>query len=671
MLPAIYKIKERIKMAIAEEKIFQNSKELLYACIEKVNENQRGKVGGNVALYPTVIVMLGEKSKAYTKYIKNTLDDNWNNAEFLKYIYVEKDENTWKCSVLSDNKEKKELKWKSVEGAFEDIFSRAVMDMTGLETIFHDKNYIKMEFVMDSTEVDGESYYELYLNINHGMQNVNLKTFYLMYDAAPMEGRKIKSENMLRYLLEKRNNEQGKCGTTYVLSNFLQSGGNIENRIWQNYRLAADIILLGGNEDSDRNYAGNLYNGIKTASYYLVEKPVEEIVFVSLKSLMEQLREREKEHFFKELSEEQIRERLGITATQEFAEAEEIFKENILKKLPVAEDLKYLPISSEKALKELQKMKRVTQEAADKCTMGVWSLFIQEKYIGKVKQYLLNKEEIQYLVKEMREMLHMSFSGYEIMNMRSKRDLLIQMLSEDLKFRGVREGLDYKEQLHERALFECKKYFYKSVKEILINEFKSILEEADNYKELYQNCENELYKEEILISGNKDDSLEKQYHLYVEKVNEYISEHQKINTAKSAFPNVFDIRLTKEGLLYSVWNVFLDLIQKEVYEYDFEKELHWRMSHKSEEDCMTDVSKEFQENLEKYIRLSSKTNILAVLTKRCKFYLVNNNAKYAAYFANLDAYKNGEFMLFNLNRTDCIEQIGIYDITNPEKILET
>ena len=73
-------------MDFVEEKKFQNSKELLDACIEKVNENQNGLVGGNVALYPTIIIMLGEKSKAYTKYVKETLDDNWNNSRFLKYV---------------------------------------------------------------------------------------------------------------------------------------------------------------------------------------------------------------------------------------------------------------------------------------------------------------------------------------------------------------------------------------------------------------------------------------------------------------------------------------------------------------------------------------------------------------------------------------------------------
>ena len=90
-------------MNIAEEKKFQSSKELLDACIEKVNENQSGLVGGNMALYPTLIVMLGERSKVYTKYIKDTLDDNWNNSRFLKYVCFQKDGADWNSYVLINN----------------------------------------------------------------------------------------------------------------------------------------------------------------------------------------------------------------------------------------------------------------------------------------------------------------------------------------------------------------------------------------------------------------------------------------------------------------------------------------------------------------------------------------------------------------------------------------
>ena len=50
------------------------------------------------------------------------------------------------------------------------------------------------------------------------------------------------------------------------------------------------------------------------------------------------------------------------------------------------------------------------------------------------------------------------------------------------------------------------------------------------------------------------------------------------------------------------------------------------------------------------------------------FYLINKNAGYASYLKN-QTDCDLHFTLFHLNRTDCIEQIEIYDITRPEYLL--
>ena len=221
--------------------------------------------------------------------------------------------------------------------------------------------------------------------------------------------------------------------------------------------------------------------------------------------------------------------------------------------------------------------------------------------------------------------------------------------------------MDYKEQLHERAVYECKKYFYTTVKTILIDEFERMLNQAEDYEKLYHACFMELSQEKMIISS-ENNSIEI---FYAEEVNKYVQKHQDINTMKSAFPMVFDILLTKEGLLSSFWKAFLDLIQEEIYECDFEKELNFRMGNMTEEQRQVYVRDKLQANLEDNIRLRSFMN---VWTKSCRFYLINNRANYAKNLANLDG--NGrEFMLFNLNRTDCIEQIEIYNITNPEGLL--
>ncbi len=100
---------------------FENGEQLLRSCILKLNENQRGETGGNVALYPTVVVLMGDKSRCSAKYIKTTLDDNWNNARYLQYLNVVKKESGWECFCLADQPQEPDgFVWKLEGGAWHD-----------------------------------------------------------------------------------------------------------------------------------------------------------------------------------------------------------------------------------------------------------------------------------------------------------------------------------------------------------------------------------------------------------------------------------------------------------------------------------------------------------------------------------------------------------------------
>lgn len=649
---------------MAEEKVFHNSKELLESCFERLSENQSGEVGGNVAKYPTVVVMLGEKSRAYTKYIKSTLDDNWNNSGFLQYVGIVKKGDSWECVRLAQAGRKREFTWENASGEPDEIVSKAIVEMLEQdERIFKDKSSIKMEFVMDATEEDGESYYDLYLRLKNGLHSADLKTFYLMLDQKPEGGKNEKSDHMLQYVLRNRNNPGTNCGTTYLLSNYLDSGSILgENKIWQNYRLVADIILLGGNRTSagDSGYVTNLYNGIKTASYALVTKPTDEIAAVSLQALLEEMYQQEEAHHDVELTDKEIRERLDIKATHGFGFAEEIFREKILKQLPSAGDLRYLPFRSEKDLREMQKADQVSARMADSYTMGMWSLFQQEKYIDVAQRFLEDEEELRSLYREIQDRLHGAFSLFEARKLTGRRDLIRQLLLEDLRFDGVSARSDYTEKLHRSAVYECKKYFYDRVKQIMAEEFDRLLDQTKQYEDLYARCRREVRQERI-VTGDEDKSIEK---TYAGEVKRYVEKRQKINSRESAFPEVFDARSGQEDMLSAVRDVFSDLIREEIFNYDFEKELDFRMSSMTDVNRQVYVTQELQRALSGSVRLK---NLTSVMTKMSCFYLINDSADYAKQLARQEGHGR-DFMLFNLNRTDCIEQIEIYNITKPENL---
>ena len=651
---------------MAEKKVLHNGKELLESCTIGLNENQSGEMGGNVALYPTVVVMLGERCKAYTKFIKDTLDDNWNNSGFLQYVSIEKSGDYWSCARLTDVDKKRTIQWSCVEGEPAEVVSKAIVDMLEEDDrIFRDKSRIKMEFVMDAVEEDGGAYYDLYLGLKNGLHSEDLKTFFLMLDQKPEDNKNEKTARMLHYVVENRTKPGVDGVTTYLLSNYLDNGSILgENKIWQNYRLLADIILLGGTRANaaESGYVTNLYNGVKTASYALVPKPTDEIAAVALQALMREMHEQEKERYSKELTDKEVRERLGMKVTGGFALAEEIFKEKIMRHLPSPEELRYLPFRSEKELREMQRAERISDKMADDCTMGVWPLVQQEKYVDVAERFLENEEELDMLRKRIQELLYSAFSLFEVRMMIPRRDLIRAMLREELNSEGESVRVDYTEKLHKKAVYECRKCFYEKTKQILSEEFDRMLDDTKRYGELYARCEREVQQGRIMTEDN-DVSIER---TYTNEVKLYVNNKQKINAGDSAFPEVFNPRLEQEGLLEAIQNAFMKMIGEEIYRYDFERELDFRMNNMTDVNRQIYVTQELQKALEGSIRLKDQSMNNLGMKISC-FYMINKSADYARQLANQEGHGR-DFMLFNLNRTDCIEQIEIYNITQAEKL---
>lgn len=642
-----------------EQRIFHNGKELLEGCIEKLNENQSREVGGNVALFPTVIILLGERCSPYMGYIKKTLDDNWNNSRFLQYIHIVKKDQNWSSRILIGT-DGEEFQWKSMEGSPNGVICKAVVEMLQLdERVFKEKSSIKMEFILDSTEEEGQAYYQFYLEAQNYLQTENLKTLFFMLDQNPDKEEKNKAEALLEYIwleykwITEEFTRNHSFGTVYLLSNYLTSGSILgKDKIWQNYRLVADIILLGGSRDSEGRYVSKLYNGIKTAAYALVTKPTDEIAAVSLQTLLKELYKQETSS---ELSDQEIRKRFGIMATQEIYLAEQIFKEKIIRYLPLQEHLLYLPFRSEQDLRMLQKMELISTEEADAATMGAWSLFVQERYIRLVEEFWEKEEEIVEVQRKIQDLLHKAFSIFELEHLLPKREHVKQLLQEELCFEGIYGKAAFTEKLYKAALYSCKQCFYKRIKQIFLEEWDRILLQVRQYKEQYIRCEKEIQQERI-VTGDENASIEK---LYTNEVKHYVEQYRMVESFKVDFSKVFDIRQKEEEFFRAIWKIFLDLINQEIFHYDFEKELDFRMSNMADNHQQIYVATKLQKTLSGSIRFRSLTDSLRKIS--C-FYLIHGRANYAKQLAKQEG--NGhDFMLFYLNRSDCMEQIEIYDIT--------
>ena len=640
----------------ADKKSFQNGNDLLECCVRKLNESQHGKTGGNVALYPTVIIFMGKKSRDYVRHIKNTLDDNWNNARYLQYLSVYKNGNEWKCIPLKETREYDKCQWQDESSSedFEDLLNKSIVKLLETdEKIFAKRTRVKIEFVLDATERDNIQYYELYRDINSSLHTNDLKTLYLMIDQKPSENKALNSDAVLQHIIV---DPQRKQLTVYLISNYLESGVMLsEQKIWQNYRLAADIILLGGNRTGVSTHADNLYNGLKTVSYALVTKPTDEIAAISLQALLAGVYEAEESASNLDLGEKEIRQKLEMDDYNGVKLAEEIFRKEIASSFPDKEAFRYLPFKSERAYKEAMKAEKITVKGLDAVTMNAASCYIEQHYIKKVIRFVEGEED--EIRRRIRRQLKDIFRYFELRKLDKIRLEIKKIIRSDYYFSGSGKD-DFCGLLQKEAVYMAKKLYYDKIKELMAEEVEKLVNASLQFEELYRECEEEVQRERI-ITGDESESVEKTYRNIVK---DFIQERY---SKEAGFQEIFSVDVDKNSLLAAIWKAFLDLIQKEVYRYDFEKEVDSRIDRMNDEERHIFVSRELKKKLDGSIRL--KNPVKVSMMKTSCFYMVNEKAEYAKNLKNAEG-NDRDYLLFNLNRTDCIEQIEIYDILSPEDI---
>ncbi len=638
----------------------QNGRQLLTRCIDLLNENQRGETGGNTALHPTVVVMLGEKCAGRVQDVKRVLDDNWKNARYLKYLQVVLTESGLQCYLLEPGETGSGEVFAATGRDWEETLSDAIVSMLETEEkIFFDRTTVKMEYLLDATQQDSITYYELYRRTVNPLLADELKTLYLMLDQRPGTGRVEASDRLLSYMTQ-QNAAAQIPGTVWLLSNYLQSGQMLgEDRIWQNYRLAANLMLLGGSRRKAQGDVQRLFHGFKTVSYALVTKPVDEIAAVSLRTLLSGLYEAEYRRLYRELPAGEAARRLQMDRYHGFLFLEERFRRQISARFPNETDWQYLPFRSGQAHRAFLKNDRITLEAADEDTFGAASAFLERGYVEPVRKFLSDESQMSGCREQIRTLLSGQFSYFELLYLKEHLEEVRSMLTAEYQFAGFKPKESACRRLHLLGVQEGRKVFYQRMKQVLMEELEDLIGQAQRFLELYETCKREV-RQECMVTAEESESVEKYYGGVVD---EYLLRCQPVQEQVSAFPQVFHVGHDKEALLGALWNVFADLARENVYRYDFEQELDWRMDGMDDVQRHIFVEKELRKRLEGSRRLKNRIEI--PLAQAGCYYLVNAGADYAK---TLERAGGGGYVLFDLSRTDCIEQLEIYDILKPQQL---
>ena len=649
-----------------KQKEMENGRKLLNACIEKMQENRSGKTGGNLALYPVLLVFLGEKCSEHAEDVKRILDHNWNNSRFLTYVSITGSWDSWKAETICRDSEQEIY----TDEKPQKVIDKCIMEMLETEDdIFRLRTLIKMEFFIESSEEAGADLYDLYRSLNAGKNNASLKSIYLMLN----EGNECleSSDQFLKYIrsqVVKDNKPDRIC----IISDKLSSNKRLSAKeIHKNYRLAADIILLNSNNSQqDRKLHGDqgtigsqksiFGSGFYTASYALKEKPFRDIAVVSLQALLEEMYRQEEEIFKEELTHQKILERLGIDAGGQLKDAEEAYQKEIKPKLPESWQMKYLPFRDAKEMDRILKARQVSEKELDTATCGMWEQYKQQKIRQIIERYLGRADNKEFMNTQMEEKAARSFSFLEYLKMLPEKEEILELVNAPVKDSGL-TGSEGIMGLHRAAENKARTFYYSELKEMLAQHIGRKIDASlifdENYKKIQDEVENES-----LIKGEIDSSVQR---IYPRIVKEFVEKNRKINKLESAFPKVFESENDKSAIIEEVWNVFqLMLSKQEEFKLDFEKELTMRLEQMNEERTRQYIRETIEKEISQNTRLGMMLyNSVNPTPLGQSYYLINKDAGYAKELQGREDY-----ILFDNNRTDCIEELQIYKI--PEERLE-
>lgn len=622
-------------------------KNLIKDCIKLLSVEQKRDTGNNRALYPVILVFFGAETEKFVSAVRETLEDNWNNAKFLKYLTITKTD-----QGMTGYDPKKEKESTDISAFIED----AVVEMLETdECVFDDKNRVKFEFFMCSEDENALDYYRFLTAKGDTNRYSVLKTLYLMMDESKGETRK-KTRELLAYITDHRQETKDELGTVYLLGNHLKNGSVLRHeRLLLNYRLAADIILLGGNRGNDGQKAlvRTVYQNdcIKTAAYALVEKNIRNITLTSLGSLMEGIKKQifinhdslEGQHI--EYADD-LKKRLGI-GTDKIDCIEEIFKTDLIKMFPRAEELNYIPYLSEKDYKEVHKEKTVSWNSLNARTGGILDLFAKEAYEKPVEK--LTEDEVfrEKAMKRIYEEWIAKMDYYDAVYGIESENLVRDI--KELKVVTAIQNGTLETRIHGQAMGQARVLFYEKMKEIILQVLDQIQKEGKLRRQFYEDICEEI-KEEDFDDREQKKSIQKYYGGLVEGF---------VKKDRDLACRVLSIRNSCLEMSSAIKDAFKQLVRENsVYSYSFEQELEARLNQESAESRKLYVSNELESNIENYGRLHWNMFTYAN-QKRGIYYLINKNAEYAKKDLNPDS---PEYSIFHLNRTDCIEKVAIYDL---------
>jgi len=654
-----------------KHKPIKTGNDLMNTAISALEDYRGGRMGSNMALYPVIIVFLGNKAKEHLMDVKQPLDDNWANAPRLQFVAAEIEGGEAYGTVLQrDESDYTEVFWNSERTGISQALKVALFAMLDIENnVFGDKNKFKIDFILDATEDDAEALYKLYKEYDNGKFGPQ-KSLYLMLNQGPDEEDEVKSDKILHTILADK--PEGIDDRNIFLISNLQKDNTLVSKIAINYRLVADIIILGGNNNrgtDDEVNVGNrvLQRGIKTAAFHIEDRPNAEIGEVAVDAVLREIYSEEEKHAAVESGDRLFCERFGVsTGTGEITESQKLYDrayEIVADRINPAA-VRYFPYRDVNVAETLGK-KPVRVEDIDAASFGTCSAYIQKNIAEPLRKYFEEEERKAEYIKQLSDQIVETFTYFELLSIKKEIDIVKSSIFSKVSDSPV--GTEDICMMFFNILKNAiKQEFYAYYKNMLWEALAGVMKQVDSFSVNYQKICDEMASARS-ATGEEEENLE---NFYKGRVSEYIrSSVKRAENGKAVFGKVFDVRLDKMGILEAIFNEYLAYVDSDsIFKADFEGELNLRSSKMDEAAKIKYIDDRFNTLMEGSMRLNNSPNKNFKIEGSLKFYLVNGNAAYAGTLKKLRKEKDGDYHLFSLNRTDCIEKLEIYTIKDTNEI---
>ena len=216
---------------------------------------------------------------------------------------------------------------------------------------------------------------------------------------------------------------------------------------------------------------------------------------------------------------------------------------------------------------------KVDLETADAVTYGAASAFLEHAYLAPVRAFLADANEAAQCREHMEKLFDTQFSYFALLYCKEQQDGQNGRLFFDYPFTGFGQKDSPCRRLHVLGIYKSKRLFYEKMQQMMADVFAQKMQQAQEFKQMYQTCAKEIQKE-CMVTGEESRSVEAYYGKITEQ---FVERQQNADQDNTAFPDVFRVGIQKQELLGAVWEVFLKLVQESVFDCDFEQEVDARM----------------------------------------------------------------------------------------------